>query len=122
VRFSGLAARGASEQSRVADVTDKPTVAAMVESIIGCKWSLHVLACVRRGVNRPGAIERAAPGLTAKVLSERLDKMIRFGILSKTAFPEVPPRVEYSFTPFGERFLAIVDEVEKLQRDRTPGR
>lgn len=98
----------------------QPTVAAMVESIVGCKWSIHVLACVRRGVNRPGAIERSAPGLTAKVLSERLDKMLRFGILEKQSFPEVPPRVEYRFTPFGERFLTIIDEVERLQSSLQP--
>lgn len=76
-------------------VDDVPSVASMVESVIGCKWSLHVLVCVRNGINRPGAMEKAAPGLTAKVLSERLDKMIRFGILEKQTFAEVPPRVEY---------------------------
>ncbi len=89
----------------------------MVESIVGCKWSLHVLACVRNGINRPGAMEKAAPGLTAKVLSERLDKMIRFGILEKESFPEVPPRVEYRFTEFGTRFLRIIDEVEAMERE-----
>lgn len=94
----------------------QPSVAAILESILGCKWSLHVLACVRKGINRPGAMERAVPGLTAKVLSERLDKMLRFGILDKHSFPEVPPRVEYSFTSFGERFLTLIDEVERLQR------
>lgn len=93
------------------------SVHAMVESIVGCKWSLHVLAQVRAGVNRPGALERTASGLTQKVLSERLSKFIRFGILEKQSFPEVPPRVEYSFTPFGRRFLTLLDEVEKLQRE-----
>ena len=33
----------------------------MVETIVGCKWSLHVLACVRNGIVRPGAMEKAAP-------------------------------------------------------------
>jgi DNA-binding HxlR family transcriptional regulator len=42
--------------------------------------------------------------------------MLRFGILDKHSFPEVPPRVEYSFTSFGERFLTLIDEVERLQR------
>lgn len=94
-----------------------PTVAHMVESIVGCKWSLHVLACVRKGVNRPGAIERSAEGLSAKVLSERLDKFIRFGIFEKRSYPEIPPRVEYSLTPFGEKFVRIIDEVERLQNE-----
>jgi DNA-binding HxlR family transcriptional regulator len=96
---------------------DKLTVHAMVESIVGCKWSLHVLAQIRAGTNRPGALERTADGLTQKVLSERLNKFLRFGILEKRSYPEVPPRVEYAFTPFGRKFLKLLDEVEKLQRD-----
>ncbi len=89
----------------------------MVESIVGCKWSLHVLAQIRGGVNRPGALVRSAEGLTQKVLTERLNKMLRFGILRKHSFPEVPPRVEYEFTPFGRRFLKLLDEVDRLQRE-----
>ncbi|MBX3460049.1 MAG: helix-turn-helix transcriptional regulator [Planctomycetes bacterium] len=89
----------------------------MVESIVGCKWSLHVLAQIRAGINRPGALERTADGLTQKVLSERLNKFLRFGILEKHSYPEVPPRVEYAFTPFGRKFLKLLDEVEELQRE-----
>lgn len=93
----------------------------MVESIIGCKWSLHVLAQIRGGVNRPGVLARSAPGLTTKVLNERLDKMLRFGILARHAYPEVPPRVEYTLTPFGERFAEILDAVERLKHDAAAG-
>tara|TARA_B110000483_G_scaffold183625_1_gene217213 strand:+ start:390 stop:572 length:183 start_codon:yes stop_codon:yes gene_type:complete len=46
-------------------------VADMVENVIKCKWSLTVFRLVREGINRPGAIERAVPGLTTKVLNER---------------------------------------------------
>ncbi len=100
---------------------DAPDIAGMVESIVGCKWSLHVLEQVRRGVNRPGAMARSAEGLTTKVLSERLGKMLRFGILRKVSYPEVPPRVEYFLTPLGERFTAILDEIERLKRDVARG-
>lgn len=96
-------------------------VSQMVESVVGCKWSLHVLACVRKGVTRPGAMERAAPGLSAKVLSERLDKFVRFGVLEKRSYPEVPPRVEYSLTAFGEKFIRVIDEVERLQGELDGG-
>lgn len=92
-------------------------VARMVEEIIGCKWSLTVLALVRRGVNRPGAMEHAVRGLSAKVLNERLRKLQRFGILRKTSFAEVPPRVEYSVTPFGAKFVDLVDRIEQLEAD-----
>ncbi len=95
---------------------DGPSVHEMVESIIGCKWSLHVLSQVRRGVNRPGAMVRTTDGLTTKVLNERLAKMVRFDILEKVSYPEVPPRVEYGFTDFGVHFLKLVDEVDALQQ------
>jgi DNA-binding HxlR family transcriptional regulator len=92
-------------------------VARMVEDIVGCKWSLTVLALVRKGVSRPGAMEHAVRGLSAKVLNERLRKLQRFGIVQKTSFPEVPPRVEYSLTPFGARFIDLVDRIEQLEAD-----
>lgn len=101
----------------------RPRVAHMVEQIVGCKWSLTVLALILRGVNRPGAMERAVPGLTAKVLNERLRKLLRFGIISRHEFPEIPPRVEYRLTRFGERFAGLLDDIERLQQelDAAPG-
>ncbi|MFN0300521.1 MAG: winged helix-turn-helix transcriptional regulator [Burkholderiales bacterium] len=92
-----------------------PPVAGMVENIVGCKWSLAVLALVRQGVHRPGAMEQAIDGLSAKVLNERLRKLVRYGILDKTSYAELPPRVEYRMTPFGQRFIAILDQIEALQ-------
>ena len=92
----------------------------MVESVIGCKWSLTVIDLVRHGVHRPGAMEHAIYGLSAKVLNERLVKLVRFGILEKTSYPEVPPRVEYNITAFGREFALLLDQVDQLeQRIRT---
>ncbi|HSN40612.1 MAG TPA: helix-turn-helix domain-containing protein [Burkholderiales bacterium] len=94
----------------------KPPVSAMVEDVVGCKWSLSVLRLVRDGVRRPGAMQRTVEGLSTKVLNERLRKLQRFGILEKEVFPEMPPRVEYRLTEFGRRFSAILDAIGKLQR------
>lgn len=91
-------------------------VGRMVESIIGCKWSLAVLQLLRDGINRPGEMQRQVEGLTTKVLNERLTKLYRYGIIDKTVYPESPPRVEYGFTPFGRQFLDIIDAVERVQR------
>jgi DNA-binding HxlR family transcriptional regulator len=88
--------------------------ARMVEDIIGCKWSLTVLALVAGGVSRPGAMQRRVPGLTAKVLNERLRKLLRFGIIERHVFAEVPPRVEYTLTPFGRRFDGVLAEIAAL--------
>ncbi len=96
-------------------------VARMVEDVVGCKWSLHVLAQIRSGVNRPGALAKTDPKLTTKVLNERLAKMVAFGILRKVSYPEVPPRVEYELTAFGRRFAGVLDSIEQLQRDLAHG-
>ena len=98
-----------------------PDVAEIFEGCLGCKWTLHVLEQVRRGVNRPGALVRTAEGLTAKVLNERLAKLVRFGILEKVSYAEVPPRVEYAFTPFGRRFLSVLDQIDQLRREVSGG-
>ena len=89
----------------------------MVEDIVGCKWSLAVLGAVRGGVCRPGAMEHAIDGLSKKVLNERLAKLVRFGILDKQAFAEMPPRVEYRLTAFGSRFCGLLDGIDALQRE-----
>lgn len=91
----------------------------MVEDVVGCKWSLTVLGLVRDGVKRPGAMEHAVAGLSAKVLNERLRKLTRYGILEKRSYPEIPPRVEYSLTPFGRRFTRILDQIRRLDDDLT---
>jgi DNA-binding HxlR family transcriptional regulator len=94
-----------------------PAVARMVEDIVGCKWSLAVLAAVRGGVCRPGALEHAIDGLSKKVLNERLSKLVRFGILEKQVYAELPPRVEYRLTAFGSKFCGVLDGIEALQKE-----
>src|SRR5687768_13271567 len=95
---------------------DAVPVAAMVESIVGCKWSVRLLQLCADGHRRPSALLRACPGLSAKVMNERLRKMTRFGIVRRAVFGEKPPvEVQYRLTPFGRRFMRILDEVRRLQ-------
>lgn len=86
----------------------------MIEDIVGCKWSLTVLDLVSRGIVRPGAMQKRVAGLTTKVLNERLKKLVRFKIVHRKVFAEVPPHVEYRLTPFGQRFSAVLREIAKL--------
>lgn len=91
-------------------------VAAMVESIVGCKWSLRLLDLFADGHGRPSELLRACPSLSAKVMNERLRKMVRFGIVKRTVVGTKPPlEVVYVLTPFGQRFKGILDEVRLLQ-------
>lgn len=93
------------------------SAARMVEEIVGCKWSLSILQLVCSGVNRPGAIERSVEGLTAKVLTERLKKLVDYGILQREAYAEIPPRVEYRLTAFGKNFIGVLDAVKELEKE-----
>ncbi len=91
--------------------------ARMVETIFGCKWSLTVYHLLANDINRPGEMVRSVEGLTTKVLNECLRKNLKFGILEKTEFPEIPPRVEYKVTKFGGKFIGVLKEIEKLQSE-----
>mgnify|MGYP001795510801 FL=1 len=89
----------------------------MAQDILGCKWSLTVLQLIRQGICRPGLMERSVDGLTTKVLNERLRKLTRYNILQRYAYPEVPPRVEYQLTSFGQKFVYILDKFAELDQD-----
>jgi DNA-binding HxlR family transcriptional regulator len=91
--------------------------ARMVEAIYGCKWSLTVYQLLANGINRPGEMVRGIEGLSTKVLNSCLRKNIEFGIIERIAYPEIPPRVEYVVTPFGKKFIRILDDLEKLQEE-----
>jgi len=98
--------------------TANPPVADIVENIVGCKWSVTLLDLCASGVHRPSALLRACPGLSAKVMNERLRKLTRFGIVSRTVHGNRPPvEVEYRLTPFGERFVQLIAEIRRLQAD-----
>lgn len=85
-----------------------------LEQVIGCKWSVSVLAAVRRGVNRPGALERAIEGISTKVLSERLRRLTDYGLLRKTSYAEIPPRTEYALTATGDALVDIIAKIHDL--------
>ena len=89
--------------------------ARMVETIYGCKWSLTVYQLLNDGINRPGEMVRAVDGLSTKVLNQCLRRNLEFGILDKVIYNELPPKVEYKVTKFGEKFVSILDQLEVLQ-------
>jgi len=89
----------------------------LVEDLVGCKWSMSILDMIDKGINRPGAMVREQDGLTTKVLNERLRKLMKYQIINKIQHPEVPPRVEYTYTEFGKKFLNIISAIRKLEDD-----
>ena len=89
-----------------------------LEDVIGCKWSVSVLLAALDGVTRPGAMEKHIPGISTKVLSERLRKLTKYGLLDQYRYPESPPRTEYELTLFGREVVALVARIRELDEAR----
>lgn len=94
------------------------SVASIIEDVVGCKWTLHILGQIRHGVVRPGALQRSVAGLTTKVLNQRLRKLVGYGLLEKHALGTRSLHVEYHLTPFGQQIDAILEQIDALQHER----
>ena len=71
-----------------------------------------ILFLVANGVNRFGAMQRAAPGCTKQMLSKQLREMEADGLLHREIFSEIPPRVEYTLTPRGQSLMPVIDAMK----------
>ena len=77
-------------------------------SLIGGKWKPVILFCIEGGVDRFGAMLRAIPGVTKQMLTQQLREMEKQGLIDRTVFPVVPPRVDYALTEKGRSLLPVV--------------
>lgn len=82
--------------------------------VIGGKWSLVIIFQINTRVIRYGELKRCIPGISEKMLIEQLKFLCENGLVSKKAYPEIPPRVEYSLTPNGEKLLPIIDNIAEF--------
>ncbi|MCW1886176.1 helix-turn-helix transcriptional regulator [Luteolibacter flavescens] len=92
-----------------------------LEEVVGCKWAVAVVAAIARGVKRPGALERFIPGISAKVLAERLKKLLEHGLAERTEYPGLPARVEYDLSPRGQRLAGIIEQLRELDTHYAAG-
>jgi len=102
------------------EARDRPPpnrITALLEDVLGCKWSWSVLRAVHGGTVRPGQLERAIPGISTKVLNERLRKLVAHGVFEKIEFQEMPLHVEYRFTDLGRQFFAVLQQIERLESE-----
>ena len=87
-----------------------------LEDVVGCKWSAAVLAAVGRGVQRPGQLERFIPGISTKVLNERLHELLDYRLITRTETPGRVLRVEYELTGTGAKLAATIEQICDLKR------
>lgn len=79
-----------------------------VLSRIGDKWSLLVIGMLDAGPQRFTALHRNVSGISHRMLTHTLRQLQRDGIVSRTSYPEIPPRVEYAVTPLGRTLIEPV--------------
>lgn len=69
------------------------------------KWGVLVLVALTDGTTRWGALKRKVDGISEKMLASTLRTLDQDGLVARTSYPEVPPRVEYSLTPLGDELM-----------------
>ena len=84
--------------------------------VIGGKWKPEILWFLRKGPLRFGELMKKVPGITQVTLTKNLRELEADGIVIRTIFPEIPPRVEYRLTGFGESVFPVLDVISAWGR------
>ena len=80
--------------------------------LIGDKWKVLILRDLMPGTKRFGELKKSIGNVSQKVLTAQLRDMEENGLVSRTAYAEVPPRVEYSLTELGRSLKPILDTMQ----------
>ncbi|MBW8801552.1 MAG: helix-turn-helix transcriptional regulator [Streptomyces sp.] len=75
---------------------------------VGDKWSMLVISVLEAGPLRYTELQRAVPGISQRMLSLTMSRLQQDGLVTRTAYAEVPPRVEYALTPLGGSLHHVV--------------
>ena len=78
--------------------------------ILGGKWTLLILFQIDDDVMRYGDLKRAIPSISEKMLVQELNMLVENKLVSKQAYPEIPPRVEYRLTELGMKTMPIIEK------------
>lgn len=76
--------------------------------VIGGKWKPLILWALGDDVLRFSELQRELPGVNTKMLTKQLRELEEDGVITRTVYPEVPPRVEYAITDFGKTLIPIL--------------
>ena len=74
----------------------------------GDKWTVLVIGALEHGPQRYSYLQYSIPGISQRMLTHTLRRLRRDGLVSRTSYPEVPPRVEYALTDLGATLIEAV--------------
>ena len=81
--------------------------------LIGSKWKILIIRNLMQRSWRFNELRKDLYGISQKVLTDSLRSMENDGIITRTVYPEVPPRVEYALSPWGESMRPIIKAMEE---------
>ncbi len=88
-----------------------PCPVATTLMLIGNKWKIFIIQQLMDRPFRFSELRRAIPGISEKVLTDNLRAMEKDGIITRTVFPEVPPRTEYALSELGDTMRPIIESM-----------
>lgn len=80
--------------------------------VIGGKWKLPLLWYLQEGKRRYSELQRMIGGITPKMLAQQLRELEHDGIIARTVYPVVPPKVEYSLTTYGKTLQPVIASLD----------
>ena len=80
--------------------------------VIGGTWKVIIVRELLSGTKRYSQLHRALKRVTHKMLAQQLRELERDGVINRTVYPQVPPKVEYSLTPLGEALGPILETMQ----------
>lgn len=81
--------------------------------VIKGKCKTTIILLIHKEINRFSEIKHSLPTISERMLSTQLTELVRDGIIQREAFNEIPPRVEYYLTEYGEMIYPIIKEMRK---------
>lgn len=86
---------------------------ASVQKIIRGKRTMIIIFFLNQGTHRFSELHRKLPGVTEANLTKELRLLEKYGLVHREVYPVVPPKVEYSLTEIGLKFIPVLDALEK---------
>jgi len=83
-------------------------------AIISGKWRLYIILMLGEQTLRYSKLSEMLPGVSEKVLASELKALVALGVMNRTAYAEIPPRVEYTLTQKGLLALPILKQLQEI--------
>jgi len=82
--------------------------------VIGSKWTIPIIRDLNTGKKRPSELMKSLPGISPKTLTHRLRELEKWGLVTRQAYQEIPPRVDYELSARGQDLMYVMEALRDL--------